>query len=71
MIDVTPPPPSPFSVGDIVIPVESADDLLVLRGTRTRPGIIASIAGGAHFVAFDGIPLALPYALHELEKADD
>jgi hypothetical protein len=69
MIDVTPPPPSPYTVGDIVLPVESADDLLALRGERSRPGIIRSIEGGAHFVAFDGAILALPYAVHELEKA--
>jgi hypothetical protein len=70
MIDVTPPPPSPYSVGDIVLPVESADDLLALRGERSRPGIIRAIEGGTHLVAFDGMSLALPYAVHELEKVN-
>jgi hypothetical protein len=71
VIEVTAPPPSPFSEGDVVVPVESADDLLVLKGTRSCPGVIEAITGGAHFVAFDGIPMALSYAAHELEKADD
>ena len=70
MIDVTPPPPSPFREGDIVRPVEAADDLLILKGQRSRPGVIRRIEGGAHFVVLDGIPLALPYAVHELEKVN-
>lgn len=70
MIDVAAPPPSPFSVGDIVLPVESADDLLCLRGERMKPGVITCIEGGLHLVAFDHVPLALPYGVHELEAVD-
>ena len=68
MIDVT--TPSPFREGDIVRPVESADDLLILKGRRSPRGIIRRISDGAHWVALDGIPLALPYAAHELEAVD-
>ena len=69
MIDVTPPPPSPFTVGDKVVPVESADDHLALNGTRSRPGVIRRIDGGSHLVLFDWAGVALPYPARDLELA--
>lgn len=69
MIEVQAPPPSPFTVGDRVMPVESADDSLALWGRRSDPGVIRTIEGGTHLVAFGWSKVALPYPSHELEKA--